>query len=234
MPCSCLRPAAAVLLILAAGAVTACGSKPPAEQPLLVRAHTSPAPETEPHVKGATCALSPVERDALTFLAGPGGTAVRHPHLGFSFVLPAADFQATREHRPLMLSALRDDDRTASHPYFDDFSRSFLVVRIAQLEDVEPSSLEAYLRNVESELEGGVKKELGANTGITPWSRSRTSDTVPLHVDSNTVFDDRLYVTLRAWPMRSRSAACPVAVVLVGVSISPQEMPSVMDSIELL
>ena len=234
MPYPCLRPAAAVLLILAAGAVAACGSKPPTKQPLRVRVSTSAAPETEPHAKGASCALSPAERAPLTFLAGPGGTAVRHPNLGFSFVLPDADFQPTREHRPLMLSALRDDDRTVSHPYFDDFSRSFLVVRVAQLEDVVPSSLEAYLRDVESELEGGVKKELGPNTGITPWSRSRTSDSVPLHVDSNTVFDDRLYVTLRAWPMLSRNAPCPVAVVLIGVSISPQEVPSAMDSFELL
>ena len=200
---------------IAAG-LMACTPTQPAGAPIHVPA--SPPPEAV----DVTCELSPDETEALFTIPGPGGMSVRHPNLGFSFVLPPQGFQAVREERPLMLSALRHDERTVSHPFFDEFSRSFLVVRVTNL-DVA-SSFDQHVRSIERDLEVGAKRELGAETSVGPWSRSGET--------SRAVIDERLYVEIRGWPVGTPKDGCGLAVVLIGVSIEPSEMPSVMDSFE--
>lgn len=201
---------------MVAGGLLACGPSPPAEAPVRVRA-SPPAEQTD-----ETCELAADESAAMYTIRGPDGISVRHPNLDFSLMLPSHDVQPVREERPLMLSALRFDERTVSHPFFDEFSRSFLVVRVTKL-DVA-TSLQKYLRAVEREIETGAKKELGAKASVGQWSRSGAT--------SNAVIDERLYVEIRGWPVGTPKDGCALAVVGIGVSIEPSEMPSVMDSFE--
>jgi len=184
---------------------------------------TRMSPPSEAAGPAEACEISSDESEVLLTIRGPGGTSVRHPNLGFSFSLPSQGFRPEQEERPLMSSALRSDERTVSHPFFDDFSRSFLVVRITKLDAA--SSLGQHVRVVETEIEAGAKKELGARTSLTPWLRSE--------VASRAVFDERLFVEIRGWPVGVPKGGCSLAVVLIGVSIDPSEMPSVMDSFEL-
>lgn len=172
-------------------------------------------------------ALTEEQRQPLQLAQKGGMTLLRHAPLGFALLHPGNDFVSKAEDRPMMTAALSQSDDTVSYPYFDDFSRSFLVVRVTKVSDGSQATGEAVVREIERKLMEGARAELGPRIGLVRHAMEVTWTPEDRKVSLAMEVDDRLYARISTWPVGGAGGPCRYFVSLVSSSIDADEMSAV-------